>query len=68
MHPERKDKAPVVIVIHEIGACGSRDWVSGVADQLAKEGFIAIVPDLLTGRGPNGGNADAFRAIQSARR
>ena len=58
VHPERKDKAPVVIVIHEIW--GLTEWVKGVADQFAKEGFIAIAPDLLSGRGPNGGNADSF--------
>jgi carboxymethylenebutenolidase len=47
VYPERKDKAPVVIVIHEI--FGLSDWVRGVADQLAKEGFIAIAPDFLSG-------------------
>jgi carboxymethylenebutenolidase len=56
VYPERKDKAPVVIVIHEI--FGLSDWVRGVADQLAKEGFIAIAPDLLSGRGPNGGGSE----------
>jgi carboxymethylenebutenolidase len=58
VHPERKEKAPVVIVIHEIW--GLTEWVKGVADQFAKEGFIAVAPDLLSGRGPNGGNADSF--------
>jgi carboxymethylenebutenolidase len=53
VYPERRDQAPVVIVIHEI--FGLTDWVRGVADQLAKEGFIAIAPDLLSGKGPNGG-------------
>ena len=53
VYPERRDKAPVVIVIHEI--FGLSDWVRGVADQLAKEGFIAIAPDFLSGKGPNGG-------------
>jgi carboxymethylenebutenolidase len=53
VYPERKDNAPVVIVIHEI--FGMADWVRAVADQLAKEGFIAIAPDLLSGKGPNGG-------------
>jgi carboxymethylenebutenolidase len=56
VYPERKDKAPVVIVIHEI--FGLSDWVRGVADQLAKEGFIAIAPDLLSGRGPKGGGSE----------
>ena len=58
VYPERKDKAPVVIVIHEI--FGMTDWVRGVADQLAKEGFIAIVPDFLSGKGPNGGGSDSL--------
>ncbi|HXY68645.1 MAG TPA: dienelactone hydrolase family protein [Gemmatimonadales bacterium] len=53
VYPERADKAPVVVVIHEI--FGLTDWIRSVADQLAAEGFIAIAPDLLTGKGPNGG-------------
>ncbi len=52
VYPERRDRAPVVVVIHEI--FGLTDWVRGVADQLAAEGFIAIAPDLLSGKGPNG--------------
>jgi carboxymethylenebutenolidase len=56
--PERKEKAPVVIVIHEI--FGLSDWVRGVADQLAADGFIAIAPDFLSGKGPNGGGTEAF--------
>jgi carboxymethylenebutenolidase len=58
VYPERKDKAGVVIVIQEI--FGLTDWIRAVADQLARDGFIAIAPDLLTGRGPNNGNTDAF--------
>jgi carboxymethylenebutenolidase len=53
VYPERKDKGPVVIVVHDIG--GMSDWARAIGDQLAKEGFIAIVPDLLSGKGPNGG-------------
>ena len=53
--PERKEKAPVVIVIHEI--FGLSDWIRGVTDQLAKEGFVAIAPDFLSGRGPNKGGS-----------
>ena len=55
VYPERKDKAPVVIVIHEI--FGLSDWIRGVADQLAKEGFIAVAPDFLSGMGPNKGGS-----------
>jgi carboxymethylenebutenolidase len=47
-YPERKTKAPGVIVIHEI--YGLTDWEPKVADRLAKEGFIAIVPDLLSSK------------------
>ena len=47
VYPERKDKAPVALVIHEI--FGMTDWVNSVADALAKEGFIAIAPDFLSG-------------------
>jgi carboxymethylenebutenolidase len=48
VYPERKDKAPVVLVIHEI--FGLTDWVRGVCDQLAENGAIAIAPDLLSGQ------------------
>jgi len=58
VYPERKDRAPVVVVIHEI--YGLSDWIRGVADRLAADGFIAVAPDLLSGRGPNGGGTDAF--------
>lgn len=50
VYPERSDKAPVVIVVHEI--FGLSNWVRAVADQLAAEGFIAIAPDLLTMKNP----------------
>src|SRR5262245_23788736 len=36
VYPERRDAAPVVLVIHEI--FGLTDWARGVADQLAAEG------------------------------
>jgi len=57
-YPERKTKAPVVIVIHEV--YGLTDWVRAVADRLAGEGFIAIAPDMLSGKGPGGGGTDRF--------
>ena len=53
VYPERSDSAPVVLVIHEI--YGLTDWIRGVADQFAAEGFIAVAPDLLSGMGPEGG-------------
>ncbi|MBI4538104.1 MAG: dienelactone hydrolase family protein [Gemmatimonadetes bacterium] len=60
VYPERSDPAPVVVVIHEI--FGLADWVRAVADQLAADGFIAIAPDLLSGKGPNGGGSESLGA------
>jgi carboxymethylenebutenolidase len=57
VYPERKQKAGVVIVIHEV--YGQTEWIRAVADQLAKEGFIAVAPDLLSGLGPGGGGTEA---------
>jgi len=58
-YPAGADKAPVVIVMsHEAGL---DDWMRAIADQLASHGFIAIAPDILSRRGPNGGNVDAFK-------
>jgi carboxymethylenebutenolidase len=48
VYPERSTKAPVVVVVHEI--FGLSTWVRGVADQLAADGYIAVAPDLLTGK------------------
>jgi carboxymethylenebutenolidase len=69
VYPERRDRAPVVVVIHEI--FGLSTWIRAVADQLAADGYIAIAPDLLTGRVPASA-ADsapnlARQAIQSLR-
>src|SRR5437762_11915239 len=50
--PEVKEKAPVIVVIHE--NFGLTDWARGVADQLAEAGYIAVAPDRLSGMGPNG--------------
>jgi carboxymethylenebutenolidase len=69
VYPERKDRAPVVLVVHEI--FGLNDWARTVADQLAAEGFIAVAPDFLSGKGPDGKGssalaADAARQLNSA--
>lgn len=58
VYPEVKDKAPVVILIHEI--FGLSDWAKEMADELAAEGFIVVAPDLLSGFGPNGGGSSEF--------
>lgn len=65
VYPERSDDAPVVVVIHEIG--GLSDWIRAVADQLAAEGFIAIAPDMLSGKGPGGGGTASFERQEVGR-
>ena len=48
VYPERKDKAPVILVISEI--FGLTDWVRSLCDELAENGVIAIAPDLHGGQ------------------
>jgi carboxymethylenebutenolidase len=65
VYPERRDRAPVVVVVHEI--FGLTGWIRGVADQLAADGFIAIAPDLLSGKNlPNGPDGDPVRDSATA--
>jgi carboxymethylenebutenolidase len=58
VYPEVSNKAPVVLMIHEI--YGLSDWAKDMADELAARGYIVVLPDLLTGTGPNGGGTDSF--------
>jgi carboxymethylenebutenolidase len=60
VYPESKEKAPVVLVIHEI--FGLTDWAEEVADEVAEAGYIAVAPDLLSGMGPHGGRTPDFPA------
>jgi carboxymethylenebutenolidase len=48
VYPERKDKAPAVLVIQEI--FGLTDWLRSMCDELAENGVIAIAPDFLNGQ------------------
>src|SRR5437764_15391691 len=45
VYPERKDKAPVVLVIQEI--FGLTDWLRSICDELADNGVIAIATAFL---------------------
>ena len=60
VYPEVKEKAPVVVLIHEI--FGESDWFREMADEIAGAGYIVIAPDLLSGYGPVG-HADAGAAL-----
>lgn len=65
-YPEVKDKALVVLVIHENR--GLNDWARSVADRLAEHGYIAVAPDLLSGMAPGGGNTPQFATQGDATR
>jgi carboxymethylenebutenolidase len=62
VYPERSSNAPVVVVLHE--NIGLTAWVRGVADQMAAAGFIAIAPDLLTGKVPLEGDTMPNAAVR----
>jgi carboxymethylenebutenolidase len=61
-YPQGGAKAPIVIVM--TGAGGLNDWMRSVGDQLAREGFIGVAPDIHSGFGPNGGNWESFEGFQ----
>ncbi len=61
-YPERKTKGPAIIVIHEI--FGLTEWEPTVADRLAKEGYVAVLPDLLSSKyGRSPANPDSGRKL-----
>ncbi|PYU28318.1 MAG: hypothetical protein DMG32_03055 [Acidobacteria bacterium] len=70
VQPLGNDKAAVVVLIHpgpgmDIGETPIKgegaNWMRAVADKLALQGFIVIMPDLASGLGPHGGNFDSFK-------
>ncbi len=63
-YPAKPGKAPIVVMMHH--APGMDEWSESIADQLSREGFIAILPDLVSGMGPNGGNYDSFSSPDEA--
>jgi carboxymethylenebutenolidase len=60
-YPERADRAPAIVVIHEI--FGMSDFVRSTTEQLAKDGFVALAPDLLTRRGGTPASPDSARKL-----
>jgi carboxymethylenebutenolidase len=65
VYPQVSTKATAVIVIHENR--GLNDWARSVADQVAEAGYIALAPDLLSGKGPGGGRTSDFANADAAR-
>jgi len=60
-YPERTDRAPGVVVIHEI--FGLSDFIRQTTEQLARDGFVAVAPDLLSRRGGTPPSPDAARKL-----
>lgn len=60
-YPERSDPAPAIIVIHEI--FGLSDFIRQTTEQLAKDGFVAIAPDLLSRTGGTPAAGDSARVL-----
>lgn len=58
VYPEGDAPRPVVLLMHY--EAGLDDFQQALAVQLAYHGFIAVAPDLVSGRAPNGGNYDSF--------
>lgn len=58
VYPQVSHKAPVILMVHEI--FGLTDWVRSMADTLAADGYVVIVPDLLSQTGPGGGGSESY--------
>jgi carboxymethylenebutenolidase len=58
IYPTLAGKAPVVVVAARNQ--GLSDWARAVGTEVVKQGYVAVVPDLLSGLGPNGGGTYSF--------
>ena len=58
VYPEVKSKATSIVLIPEI--FGLSGWAKSMADDLAAAGYVVIAPDVLSGKGPNGGGTDSY--------
>jgi carboxymethylenebutenolidase len=70
VEPLGTDRAGVVVVIHpgpgmDVGGTPKKgagaDWMRALADKVALQGFLVVMPDLASGMGPGGGNFDSFQ-------
>jgi len=64
IYPTGTAKTGVVLVMQH--GVGVDEWQRALADQVAQDGFIAVLPDLWSGTGPNGGNYEANEFIDDA--
>ena len=63
MYPERVDRAPVVMLTGD--DLRADVWTRAISDQLAAEGYVVVVPDVLTEVDTTGRLADAPAAVGS---
>jgi len=63
-YPQVKEKATTVLVIHEI--FGLSDWIRDTCDQFAEAGYIAIAPDLLSGK--KGEDTEKYKSVDEVRK
>jgi len=65
VYPEVSEKVLTVVLIHENR--GLNDWARSMADQIAEMGYIALAPDFLSGKAPNGGGTRDYENSDDAR-
>ncbi len=63
IYPDLAGTAPVAVITAQNQ--GLSDWVRAVGTEVVNEGYIAAVPDLLSGLGPNGGGTDSFASREA---
>lgn len=64
VYPATGEKRPVVLMMPEDQ--GLNNWARDMADEVAAMGYIVIVPDILSGMGPNGGGRSSYPDLRSA--
>lgn len=64
-YPDGNARVPVVLVLSDEAGMWD-DYPRAIADQLAQDGFIGVVPDFVSGMGPKGGNWDSFESLNLA--
>jgi carboxymethylenebutenolidase len=63
-YPQGTARAGIVVVMQH--GPGMDEWMQSVGDQLSRDGFIALVPDLHTGMGRSGGGYESFDGPDAA--
>jgi carboxymethylenebutenolidase len=66
IYPDRSGKLPVAVVTDQNQAMS--DWARAVGTEVVDQGFITVVPDLLSSVGPNGGGLARLGANEIERR